>query len=48
MAIKAVNKDTGATVTADEVVIGRLGPEWQKEKQPARRAKSSRSKKSDE
>ena len=41
MAVKAINKRTGAAVTADEAVIRRLGPEWKLaiEKKPATGAK---------
>lgn len=33
----ATNKVTGVTVTADEAVIGRLGPEWEPSKPAPRR-----------
>lgn len=41
MAVKATNKATGVTVTADEAVIRRLGPGWElaTEKKPATGAK---------
>jgi len=34
---KATNKVTGVNVTADEAVIGRLGPEWEIEKPAPKR-----------
>lgn len=36
--MKAVNKVTGTKVTADESVLARLGPEWEAEKAPAKKA----------
>jgi len=41
----ATNKVTGVTVTADEAVIGRLGPEWAPvtEKKPAPRKNRGKS-----
>jgi len=44
---KAVNTQTGVTVTADEAVLRRLGPQWEvqadKPAKPAARRKSKKS-----
>ncbi len=45
--MKATNRVTGATVTADEAVLRRLGPPWEveapKKAEPRKRAPSKKS-----
>lgn len=45
MTVRATNKVSGVTVTADEAVIRRLGPGWEPEKPEAKKPPARRSRK---